>query len=147
MIHQHQHHKHEFNHVCEECNIGLARPEVMERSKIELTKEFHRQRHWMYLSFAEDRPPKGRGFLGGIYLQARGITHALCLLHLRGINPGGEVIGVDQPPDSLHLLPAPEYRNRILNKQEMIEAHADQGGLVRLDGSPADEDTYPQSAA
>jgi hypothetical protein len=45
---------------------------------------------WFYLSFADDS-----GFLGGVILQADDFLSAVMEASVRGINPGGEVLGCE----------------------------------------------------
>jgi hypothetical protein len=66
-----------------------------------------------YLSFAEP----GR-FLGGVMIEARGLTSALIESHRLGINPGGEVQGTRLPNDVAASFP-PEDRHRLLSKAEI----------------------------
>ena len=66
---------------------------------------------WLYVSFADED-----GFRGAVVVRARGIVTALARCHLLGINPGGEALGVEVPPDEL---PAPEYRERLIKPKEM----------------------------
>lgn len=68
---------------------------------------------WWYLSFAE--PGK---FLGGAYIQARGVTLALTRAHALGINPGGEVMFVEIPHEAEHKIPS-AHKHRLLTKIEL----------------------------
>lgn len=43
------------------------------------------------LSFAEPKPPNGRGWLGGVITEADTLADAITGTHLKGINPGGSV--------------------------------------------------------
>ncbi len=45
---------------------------------------------WWWLSFAEPRPPEGRGFLGAVLVQANGFGSAVIKAGLQHLNPGGE---------------------------------------------------------
>jgi hypothetical protein len=67
---------------------------------------------WFFLSFAGDV-----GFRGGVYIQAQGPTLAHSRSHQLGLNPGGSV-EITQVPDE-SLLPAPEYRHRLLSRAEL----------------------------
>ncbi len=118
---------------------------------------------WWWLSFADDTRPEGDHFLGvAIVLapavdrlstdrycllramaghpapftataDAKGISHTLAVVraHDLGINPGGSVAGFVLSDDEL---PAPELRERLLSKDDLIEAGlyvgniADNGG-------------------
>lgn len=72
---------------------------------------------WWYLSFADDSLPKGSQFLGVVIIQAHGLGDAASQAHMRGINPGGEVLGVDIPTDKV---PPESYRNRLLSNAELL---------------------------
>jgi hypothetical protein len=74
-----------------------------------------RPRRWMYLSFATEKE-----FLGAIYIEAHGIASAVAKANVLGISPGGQVWGVDIPDVS--LLPPPEYREKLLSKEQLREA-------------------------
>ena len=76
----------------------------------ELTKPLE----WWYLSFAGDE-----GFLGGAYVQARGILTAVREASRLGINPGGEVkAGPMLQVEFERCVPA-DMRNRILTREEL----------------------------
>jgi hypothetical protein len=70
---------------------------------------------WYWCSFAL---PKG-GFLGVVILQAHGVVECSIRARALGSNPGGEVVAVPLSPHSEHLLPPPEYRNRLLSQEEV----------------------------
>ncbi len=86
-------------------------------AKIEalLVQESTRPMGWWYLSFGA--PGK---FLGGVYLQARGHTHALMESHHLGINPGGEVLHIQVPPHIAAMIPE-AFKNRLLGKADLEE--------------------------
>lgn len=88
---------------------------------------------WWAMSFAEPKPPHGRGWLGGVVTEADTLVDAITWTHIRGINPGGSVqsvcfrsvIGVDStfvdrlitdrdewkswpPPDDVEVVEATE---------------------------------------
>jgi hypothetical protein len=67
---------------------------------------------WCYMSFADES-----GFLGGVYVFARGILSAVAATHEMGINPGGQVMYME-PEDA----PPPELINRLLSREE-LEKH------------------------
>lgn len=67
---------------------------------------------WWYLSFAAEV------FLGGVIVYAHGLVDARMQLPALGIqSPGGQVFGARLPDD---LLPTAEYRNRLLNKTDVL---------------------------
>lgn len=80
---------------------------------------------WWYLSFADDV------FHGAILVLAKGIVTARLRVSELGHNPKGEVLGVPVPD---HLLPAAEFRDRLLTKEDLCVAFAESGGMVNLDG-------------
>jgi tRNA nucleotidyltransferase (CCA-adding enzyme) len=77
-----------------------------------------------YMSFADPERPRGTQFLGAIIVQAPTFPAAVTRSHKLGINPGGAVMGGQVPPD---LTIAPEWRDRLLNKEEATAAAATQG--------------------
>lgn len=72
---------------------------------------------WWWLSFADGDRPKGEQFLGVAIVQSFGFGGALAETHRRKCNPGGEVDG-SQLPD--WVVPPPEYRNRLLTREEAL---------------------------
>lgn len=56
--------------------------------------------HWWWLSFVDDS-----GFRGAILTRANGIGTALTKTHLLGINPGGEVCGIEIPDEVIDTSP------------------------------------------
>ena len=64
---------------------------------------------WLYVSFADDA-----GFRGGVFVQAQGVLDAHTKISLLGINPGGEMLTIEIPPDA--TLPKKKYRNVLLDK-------------------------------
>jgi len=73
-------------------------------------------KHW--LSFADGSLPEGSQFLGVVIVEAWSFLDAVMQAHRRGINPGGEVQGVEIPR-ALEI-PA-EYVNRLLSRAECEE--------------------------
>lgn len=67
--------------------------------------------NWMYLSFASDA-----GFLDGCVVRAKSIDQAVREAHRLGINPGGDVLGLEVPA---HMIPQPHYRERLMTKDEI----------------------------
>ena len=70
---------------------------------------------WWWLSFADGDLPKGSQFLGVAIVRGWGILAATIRAHALGINPGGEVAGVQIP---LERLPDPSFRERLLTREE-----------------------------
>lgn len=73
---------------------------------------------WWYLSFADGKLPTGTQFLGAIVVRARGFLDAVRQTHRRGINPGGEVQGVDVPAE---WNPPEAFVNRLLSREDIAE--------------------------
>lgn len=67
---------------------------------------------WWYLSFA------GETFNGACIVKAQGIATAVIVCSLLDINPGGEVLGVPMPEESV---PPEQYRDRLLSKSDIQE--------------------------
>lgn len=71
---------------------------------------------WFWLSFADPNLPKGTQFLGGCIVQAGSFLGAVSAANQLGINPGGEVQGVEIPKGA----GLPEaFRNRLLTRDEI----------------------------
>ncbi len=84
---------------------------------------------WFYCSFTSY---ESEGFLGGLFIKARGITDISLRTHREGINPGGEMMAVELYDGA--PMPAEEFRGRLLTKEELERAC---GPLVKSDGSAA----------
>src|SRR5271170_7606093 len=84
---------------------------------------------WHWCSFADDS--RG-GFLGGLLVQAHGVVE--CGIRARSLNanPGGELMAWALPKEAEHLLPAMEYRNRLLSKEEVYKIFPDAKPLREL---------------
>jgi hypothetical protein len=82
-------------------------------------------KHWMYLSFA------GREqFNGAVFVEAHGLITAIIRCNELGINPHGEVIGVDVPEG---YLPAEEFLNRVLSRDDLEAAGQEPRKLSELE--------------
>jgi hypothetical protein len=75
---------------------------------------------WHWLSFADPDLPKGTQFLGVAIVQAGSFLGALSDCNQRGINPGGEVNGVEIPPEHV---PPEHLRNRLLSMADLVKAN------------------------
>jgi hypothetical protein len=82
-------------------------------------------KHWMYLSFAGPDT-----FNGAVYIEAFGLITAIIRCNELGINPHGEVIGVDVPEGKL---PAAEYLNRVLSLEDLEAAGQNPRKLTELE--------------
>lgn len=94
-----------------------------------------------WLSFAEDKPPKGRGFRGVVLMWAPTFGQAYERVNQLAINPGGEVLGKDAPPDvamKFAKLDA-SWFGRVLTKEECDE-------VSRLALGPDDPEAQCRSA-
>lgn len=77
---------------------------------------------WWYLSFAKN------GWLGACIVEADGKMEAVVEAHRRGINPGGQVFcGNLTVIGSADDVP-PDFRNRLLNKEDLIMLDKAVGG-------------------
>lgn len=77
-----------------------------------LRKEFAEPEGWMYLSFADEK------FRGVVVIKAHGLVDAISRTHALGINPGGQVMGVDMPDEIVAQVPE-DCRTRLLTKAEV----------------------------
>lgn len=73
-----------------------------------LAEERRNDLSWWWCSFVGPE-----GFRGVVVVEARGMLSAVQWTHKLGVNPGGDVQIV-----SLKEPPAPEYRNRLLTRDE-----------------------------
>ena len=78
---------------------------------------------WYYLSFVDPDLPEGSSWLGGCFVHARNNRDAAAEAWVQGCNPGGDVL-IFGPTNHA---PQEQYRNRILNHDEVRSAKA--GGL------------------
>jgi len=73
---------------------------------------------YFWLSFCDPDRPKGTQFLGALVAEGDDFIEAVRESHLRGVNPGGEVLSVELPETVeveahrlWHLMAAEEARN------------------------------------
>lgn len=94
-------------------------PEEFERKTVQLLlEEADNPVQWYYLSFA--LPVEDGGFLGGLYIEAKGTMSAVTHASLRGLNPGGEVMvwgPIDEDDLEEHVPEGDRYR--LLTKEEV----------------------------
>ena len=96
----------------------LSEEEFDRRTRDLLEEEAQEPEEWYYLSFA--LPKEEGGFLGGVYLKARGIMWAVSTASMLGINPGGEVQSWGPIAEELMDARVPkEKRWRLLSKEEV----------------------------
>lgn len=69
-----------------------------------------------WLSFADPDKPSGSQFLGVVVIRAASYPLAVHETHRLGINPGGEVLGVELDAQAAENAALP--RNRILTREE-----------------------------
>ena len=97
---------------------AFATPEEFDlRTAQLLMVEAQEPEEWWYLSFAEKK-----GFLGGLYIRARGIMDATLRARMLGLNPGGEVMSwgpISQ--EGMDAMVPEEKRGRLLSKEEVNE--------------------------
>lgn len=74
----------------------------------------------MYLSFCDLDKPKGTQFLGVCIVDADNIIAAVTLAHILGINPGGEVVGVE-----FHRPIPDKYMNVLMDKDAILAMDRD----------------------
>ena len=70
---------------------------------------------WWWLSFCDPTLPTGSQFLGVAVVQGRGMASAMVAATFLGINPGGEITGIEIPPEHV---PDPVFRERLLSRTE-----------------------------
>lgn len=75
-----------------------------------------------WMSFCDSARPAGSRFLGVIIVEAPDSHQALVRTHALGVNPGGELLCGSTP-----ILPAAEYLDRLLTKEEATLAEASLG--------------------
>jgi hypothetical protein len=72
-------------------------------------------RCWWWLSFVDPDRPEGDRFLGVSIVEANNEVTAASRAHELGCNPGGEIALCPIPSDHV---PGPEYRDRLLTRDE-----------------------------
>jgi hypothetical protein len=94
-------------------------PEWHARKNAMLADEATQPMRWWYLSFAEPG-----AFRGGIFIEARGGTHAIMATHALGINPGGQVVMLpiaEEGMDRFNAVVPEEMRSRLLTREELAQ--------------------------
>lgn len=77
--------------------------------------------HW--LSFADPDRPEGDQFLGVCIVKARGFLLAVEKARALGINPGGEVQGIEAPQDVVSVVAGiPDLLDRLYKTRAEAEA-------------------------
>jgi hypothetical protein len=89
-----------------------------------LKEEMNEPKKWIYLSFADEN------FNGAVVIKAHGIGTAVREAHRLGINPGGQVLGVEIPDERL---PSEQFRNRLLSKEDILKMWPDSKHLWEFD--------------
>jgi hypothetical protein len=90
----------------------MDRKLFMQRVNKLLAGEASNPLSWWYLSYADET-----GFKGAVVIQAHGPTEAVYLSRHRKLSPGGEVLILQIPDESV---PPEECRNRLLAKEELV---------------------------
>ncbi len=75
----------------------------------------HPMKGCWYLSFSKTKAEGG--FLGGVFVDAMGISDAIAKTHRLGINPGGEVLSC--PPNQATAMLGKQWKNRLLSKADL----------------------------
>lgn len=94
----------------------LTPDEIETRRELLILSELPLPKTWWYMSFADPDLPKGSQFLGGAIVKAQGVATAHIEVNRLGINPGGEVMFMQVPPD---VQVNEDYVNRLLTREEV----------------------------
>jgi hypothetical protein len=84
----------------------------IERMAALVEEEQGRPVRWWYLSFATEESAKA------VMVKACGFATAYMTCNFLGINPGGQVMGLEIPDE---MAPSAKYIYRVLTKQEVEE--------------------------
>jgi hypothetical protein len=71
---------------------------------------------WWYFSFCDPGRPRGKQFVGALVVKASGYISAIEGTHLLGLNPGGEVSGLEIPYEDDEAEP---WAYRLLTREEV----------------------------
>ena len=86
-----------------------------------------------WLSFCDPARPEGQQFLGGCVVDGVvDMVSATKLAWALGINPGGEVNGVEIPPERDAIV-AKRWRERLLTREECDEMDRELMAIIRGD--------------
>lgn len=77
--------------------------------------------YW-YISFAKSKADGG--FQGATVVEAANAANALTVATLRGLNPGGEAAILEVPEDKEREPDVLPMRNKLLTKEQMLQAEA-----------------------
>ena len=94
----------------------MNKGKIQERARQLVNEERKNPPGWWYISFADDD-----GFRGVVIVQGQGFITALDRATRLGINPGGEVKGMQLADDVASKVPI-ETRERLLSKTD-LERH------------------------
>lgn len=94
-----------------------------------LATEMREPARLFWLSFADD---DAGGFLGVVITEAHGPATAAGKCWGLGINPGGQMMAIEIPPDYSPQPPI-EYRDRLLSKEQIAEFCGDAKSLGELE--------------
>ena len=73
-----------------------------------------------WLSFCDPNLPEGSRFQGACIVPGNDLLEAVHNAHLLGCNPGGEVVGVEVPPETAPHI-GDKWRHRLLTDEECFE--------------------------
>lgn len=93
-----------------ELHAAHDKKQLQDRAAELVAQEQSQPLQWFYLSFADEE------FRGAAIMQAHGFMSAVARLTMLGQNPGGECVGAPLPDTEL---PAENFRNRLLTKEEV----------------------------
>ena len=98
--------------------------EFEKRTQEVLSEEKKCPYQWYYCSFATKKE-----FLGALIIQAHGVIECSIRARSLGANPGGELMALPVPEPVNEFLPAEQYRNRLLSKEEVLKLWPDSRSL------------------
>jgi len=108
----------------------MAEQEFIDRVNEVMAQETLEPTRWMYLSFADEK------FNGAVIIEANGLAHAITHCHSLGINPGGEVMGVDMPDEIIAQVPE-NMRTKLLSKEDVQSIWSDAKSLREFEAEDA----------
>ena len=91
----------------------MTNEEIIARRCEMLKADLKSPRMFWWLSFVDPSRPEGQRNLGCTVVEAGGMTEAIAETHLRGINPGGEVMATGFADDGSLT---PTQLDFVLNK-------------------------------
>ena len=74
--------------------------------------------HYYWLSFVDSEKPEGERFIGATIVRSDCIENAIRKAWWLRINPGGEVMGIQIPPEQEAMI-KPGWENRLISQAEL----------------------------